>query len=333
MSDIHTGSQEALLPRAEQKQHALEGLDQDHAAAIAAYEAQKEAREARRAEAFGIHVTCMDERDTFAGEATGEPLGALELFATPGGRTTPDELLKAYGSQLEAARKAGKELTIWLMPHHCAADSHAGCAAFAADEAAQTEYFTKLSDDLRSRPEFDGVNILTAFYDTDAHALKPFHGTELPERAVHAAGPLAGQTGVSSAEGKAELDRSHAGTRVYVGDRPRAWVARRNVTYHLSPEMESDALLEGIALAVKVMKTHAHADLSRTPIVIQIDRHPGTEDVIGMADADLLERLNVSPLLKGIELTPDEMLVVRTETDPATWQGQRLEGEEIAEAA
>ncbi len=326
MSHSHSAesSGEPVFSRTEQKHLAIETLEIDHTTALAEYEVTRAAREERRTKAFGIHVTCMDERDTFAAEATGEPLGALELFATPGGRTTPEELLRAYGPQLKEAREAGKELRVWLMPHHCTADSHAGCAAFAMDEAAQTAYFTKLADDLRSCSEFEGVQVLTAFYDTDMHGLTPFHGTEIPKDVMYAGNHLRETVGISREGGLGADDRSHAGTRVYIGDRPRAWVARRNAAYHLSPEMDREELFEGAALAVMVMKTHSHTDMIRVPVVIQIDRRLGMEDIVGMSDVELLKRFNASPILRGIELTSDEFFVVRTETDPASWEGDRL---------
>jgi len=163
---------------------------------------------------------------------------------------------------------------------------------------------------------------LTAFYDTDSHALQPFHGAEVPKEAVYAGNRLREQVGVATEGGKNAADRAHSGNRIYVGDLPRAWTARRNAAYHLHSGMEAEELLEGIALAVRVIKTHSHVDVLRQPIVVQVDRHPGDSAAVGLRDEDILRRLNASPYLEGIALTPEELLVIRTETDPATWKGQ-----------
>lgn len=306
--------------REAQKEQALRVLEADHNVALNAFESTAAEREKRRSEAFQVHVTCMDERDTFASEATGEPLGAMELFASPGGRIAPETFVRLYGQGIAEAKKAGKEITVHLMPHTCSGDAHAGRAAFKTDEKAQIDYFTKLADELRGRPELEGAKILTSFYETDTHELVPFGGSVVPPAAAEAADVLREEHGVSGKGGEGESDRQHAGSRVYVGDLPRAWTARRNAAYHLHPGMEREELFEGIAFAIKVMKAHSHADLAKMPIVIQLDAHPG-EQGIGMTDAGLLKRLNASPLLKGIEVKANDVLVVRTETDPETWEG------------
>ncbi|MBI5654083.1 hypothetical protein HZC53_00285 [Candidatus Uhrbacteria bacterium] len=307
--------------REAQKERELQLLEQDRTKAVAEFASQREAREARRAKAFGVVVGCMDERNTFQNEATGEPLGAVESFSSPGGRVTAETLLKLYGPQIEEARKSGKEINIYLFPHKCSGDGHAGCAAFKNDEAALTEYFSNLATDLKSRPEFAGANFVTAFYDTDDHGLEPIGDSIIPAAADYARNRLVESVGISKADGVGPKDRVHSGNRIYVGELPRAWSATRNAAYNLHPGMPVEELLEGVALAVRVIKTHSHVKLREKPVVIQLDSPVGSEDPIQMTDEKILERLNASPLLKGIELTADELLVVRSETDKESWQG------------
>lgn len=311
------------MSRREQKKLQIDVLLRDHARALEEFRVTTQAREARMAEAFQIHVTCMDERDTFASEATGEPLGAMELYASAGGKVTPETLFRLYGKKLADARAAGKEVTIFLMPHMCGADAHAGCAAFQADTRAQEKYFSTLAENLTAR--FEGaadIKIITAFYDTDTHALRPFHGSAISEKMNTAAARLRTEKGQERAGADGDLDRQHAGNRIYVGDTPRAWIARRNVAYHLHGGSEPERVLDDITLAIKVIKTHSHVKLETTPIVIQIDRHPDTAPPITMHDAQLLARLNASSFLRGIEVSQEEVLIVRTETDPRTWEGK-----------
>lgn len=318
ISDIE---QRAMLTP-EQKQEQLALLMRDHAVAVEAFQTAAEAREKRLKEAFQVHATCMDERDTFASEATGEPLGSMELFASPGGKVSSETLVRLYAKQIAEARTQGKELNLWLMPHTCGADGHSGCAAFKTDEKAQIDYFSKLADELRSMPAFADVNIRTAFYDTDTHALSAFHGTELPVSSPAVAKILQTEKGKASVEAKGDWDRAHSGNRIYIGNAPRAWTARRNAAYHLSPGMEREELLDGIALAVKVIKSHSHVDLSATPIVIQLDQDQ-TGNGLEMSDADLVARLNASANLSdpNQKIALDEIMIVRTQTNQETWEG------------
>lgn len=300
----------------------LQLLHQDHELALEALRCEAAAREARRAQAFQILVTCMDERNTFATDAIGEPLGAVEIFSSPGGKVIPETILRIYGQQLEEARTRGKEILLYLIPHCCHADAHAGCAAFQTDERAQEAYFSQLADSLHAHPAFAGVSIVTAFYDTDTHELFPFHGTTLSAKMNAAAERLRREKGEGKEGVKGEWDRQHAGNRCYIGVTPRAWTARRNRAFHLHSGMNSEELLEGIALAIKVMKTHSHVNLHTTPIVIQIDRQQGQASPITMKDAELLARLNASSFLHGIEVSEKGVLIVRTETNPETWEGR-----------
>lgn len=319
--------------RKEQKERELQLLEQEHEKALGEFASQREAREARKAKAFGVVVGCMDERNTFQSEATGEPLGAVESFSSPGGVIEPETFIKLYGEKIEEARKTGKEINVYLLPHKCSGDGHAGCAAFKNDEKALTAYFSKLAAELKSRPELAGVNFVTAFYDTDDHSLEPIGDSGIPAAADYAHNRLVESVGVASAEGRGPKDRIHAGNRIYVGELPRAWSATRNAAYHLHPGMPAEELVSGIALAVRVIKTHSHVKLHDKPVVIQFDSPVGSEAPVPMADAELLERLNASPLLKGIELTADELLVVRTETDKESWQRKVAGQEEIKQAA
>lgn len=309
------------VERETQKERELQSLERDHAEALEAFASQREAREARRAQAFGVIVGCMDERNTFQPEATGEPLGAIEIYSSAGGRVTPETLLALYGQQIAEARQAGKEINIYLITHKSKDDAKAGCAAFKNEEDASAEYFSDLAANLKDHPEFSGANFVTAFYDTDDHSLEPIGDSAIPAQADFARNRLVETAGVSQAEGEGSLDRFHAGNRIYVGETPRAWIARRNKAYHLQPGMPSEELLEGIALAARVVKTHSHVKLRENPIVIQLDSHAHGEAPLDLSDTQLLEHLNASPLLKGIELTPDELLVVRTMTDRDSWQG------------
>ncbi len=319
--------------REAQKERELQLLEHDHEKAVAEFASQREAREARKAKAFGVVVGCMDERNTFQNEATGEPLGAVESFSSPGGRVTAETLIRLYSPQIEEARKAGKEINLYLLPHKCSGDGHAGCAAFKNDNQALTEYFSGLTADLKSRPEFAGVNFVTAFYDTDDHGLEPIGDSKIPTAADYAKNRLVESVGISDADSSGPKDRVHAGNRIYVGELPRAWSATRNAAYHLHPGMPAEELLEGVALAVRVIKTHSHVKLREKPVVIQLDVPVGDEAPVPMTDGELLKRLNASPLLKGIELTADELLVVRTETDKESWQGRVSGQEEMKQAA
>lgn len=306
--------------RESQKEDAYEILEEDQEEALHAFEAAREAREKRRAEAFQVHVTCMDERDTFSSEATGEPLGSMELFASPGGalsadrdpKNGADRFLAIYGDGLRKAKEEGKERVVWLMPHSCSGDTHSGCAAFKTDENAQRDYFRAVASELASRPELEGATIHAAMYDTDTHELSSFLEEELPPQTKDAASRLQIQKGIVGDSKAPEHDRAHAGNRIYVGTRPRAWTAERNHAYHLSPTMEHDELLDGMALAVKVIKMHSHVDTDAVPIVIQLDK---TSDApsLPLSDEELLSRLN---------LTPDEALIIRSETDTETWKGK-----------
>ncbi|MCC7357823.1 hypothetical protein IT408_04985 [Candidatus Uhrbacteria bacterium] len=320
--------------RFEQKDGALQQLQEDHRVALKAFHEVTSQREARRAVAFQIHVSCMDERDTFACEATGEPVGAMELFASPGGEITKDrkgesgaqKLIDLYGKDIAEARAAGKEISISMMPHICGADGHFGCAAFANDMAAQEAYFSELVEAIVARPEFEGVKILTAFYDTDTHALKPFHGSELQADAKESGIALLERRGGGMADGKGEKDRAHAGNRIYVGDLPRAWIVRRNSAYQLHSGLDEEALLDGIALAVKVIQTHSHVNTAAQPIVIQVDRHVGEEFIEILRDPiELWNTLKRNSLLKDVEVDEEGIMIVYTETDPKSWEGQLLQ--------
>jgi hypothetical protein len=270
----------------------------------------------------------MDERDTFASEATGEPLGSMELFASPGGVMTVDRdprsgaevFFRLYGEQFQKAKEEGKERVIWLMPHTCSADSHAGCAAFKMDEVAQKTYFTALAAELEKNPVFEGAEIRSAFYDTDTHQVSVFHGPEASPNVESAVLRLQRSVGVASSERRGALDQAHSGNRIYVGRYPRAWSAERNTEYALSSQMKQEELLQGIALAIKVIKTHSHVNTAEVPIVIQLDQTKNGEILF---DTGLLQALNGSELLKGanIVLAPAEVLIVETKTDSETWNG------------
>jgi hypothetical protein len=316
----------------ELKQKELLILQKDHLQALKEFLESAEAREERLGKAYSIHVTCMDERDRFAVDATGEPNGAVELFASPGGCITQDrdvvngskKFWEIYGKEIERAKKDGKEIVIYLMPHTCFADNCAGCAAFNSDEEAEYQYFSNLADELKKIPELDGATIHTDMYDTDTHEVVPFHGHVHDTIHGVAADYLQREKGIATNAEVDEWDRFHAGYRIYVGSRPLAWTPRRNVAYHLHDEIDAEELMEGIALAVKIIKTHSHADLEEHPIVIQIDYVFGKTSVIDLDDESLIKRLNESKLLKdaSLELSKDGVLIVRTETDPQTWEGQ-----------
>ncbi|MFZ6015607.1 MAG: hypothetical protein ACOYUZ_04625 [Patescibacteria group bacterium] len=291
-------------------------------------------REERQRQALIIHVTCMDERDRFAVDATGEPYGAVEMFASPGGCFTQDrdavngakKFLEIYGKQIEAAKKDGKQIVIYLMPHTCFADNHAGCAAFAGDEEAEYAYFSSLADELKKLPELVEAVIHTHMYDTDTHELVPFHGDAMQDAYHKATDYLQREKGMASNAEEDEWDRFHAGYRVYIGGLPLAWTPRRNVAYHLHDKMEKEELLEGIALAVKIIKTHSHADEDVHPVVIQIDHAFGREPAIDLDDQALVDRLNASKLLidANVKISLDDVLIVRTQTDPESWDGEIL---------
>ncbi|MDF1497598.1 MAG: hypothetical protein P1P90_06135 [Patescibacteria group bacterium] len=317
---------------AELKQKELLILQKDHLQALKEFLESAEAREERMSKSFGVHVTCMDERDRFAVDATGEPNGAVELFASPGGCFTQDrdavngakKFMEIYGKDIEKAKKDGKEIVIYLMPHTCFADNCAGCAAFNSDEEAEYQHFSDLADELKKIPELADANIHTDMYDTDTHEVVPFHGHVHDEVHTKAADYLQSEKGIATNAEVDEWDRFHAGYRIYVGSRPLAWTPRRNVAYHLHDEMDAEELLEGIALAIKIIKTHSHANLEEHPMVIQIDHVFGKTSVIDLDDDALINRMNESKLLKdaGIEIAKDDVLIVRTETDPETWEGQ-----------
>ncbi len=316
----------------ELKQKELLILQKDHLQALKEFLESEEAREDRLAKAYAVHVTCMDERDRFSIDATGEPNGVVETFASPGGCFTQDrdakngakKLMEIYGKDIEQAKKNGKEIVIYLMPHTCFADNCAGCAAFNSDEEAEYEYFSNLADELKKIPELADANLHTDMYDTDTHEVVPFHGHVHDPIHGAAADYLQREKGIATNAEVDEWDRFHAGYRIYVGSRPLAWTPRRNVAYHLHDEIDAEELLEGIALAIKIIKTHSHADLEEHPIVIQIDHVFGKTSVIDLDDETLIKRLNESKLLKdaAIELTKDDVLIVRTETDPQSWEGQ-----------
>ncbi|MEO5927582.1 MAG: hypothetical protein ABIO72_02665 [Patescibacteria group bacterium] len=302
-----------------QKKEALKALASDHEGAFKEFEAAKDAREKRRAEVFQVHVACMDERNTFASEATGEPLGSMELFASVDGalsadhdpKTGADAFLKMYGDGFRKAKEEGKERVVWLMPHSCSGDSDAGCAGFATDEDAQRAYFRSLASELASRPELEGAKIHAAMYDTDTNELASFDGQELPLATKDAVSRLQITKGIVGDSEEPEHDQAHAGNRLYVGTMPRVWTAERNHAYHLSSLIERDELLSGITLAVNAIKTHSHVDTNKVPIVIQLDRsneQPGLE----ISNEELLTRLN---------LQPDEAMVVRSQTDPERGEG------------
>ncbi len=316
----------------ELKQKELLILEKDHMLALKEYLETAEEREARIEKALIIHVTCMDERDRFAIDATGEPYGSAEMFASPGGCFTQDrdpvngakKFLEIYSKKIEQAKKDGREVVVYLMPHTCFADNHAGCAAFAADEEAEYNHFSALADELAKLPEMEGVVIHTDMYDTDTHELVPFHGDAMLPAYNQAADYLQQEKGIATNAEVDEWDRFHAGYRIYVGNVPLAWTPRRNVAYHLHNKMDKEELLEGIALAVKIIKTHSHADLEEHVMVLQLDHAYGDDTDINMSDEELIGRLNESSKLKeaGVELTANDILIVRTETDPATWEGQ-----------
>jgi hypothetical protein len=318
----------------ETKQKELLILQKDHLLSLKEFLESAEDREERTENAFIVHVSCMDERNRFAIDATGEPYGSAEMFASPGGCFTQDrdavngakKFLDIYGKQIEQAKKEGKEIVIYLMPHTCFADNCAGCAAFDNDVEAEYDYFSNLTDELKKNPELQGAIIHTDMYDTDTHEVVPFNGHIHDEAHGLAAEYLQSENGIATNAEVDEWDRFHAGYRIYVGSRPLAWTPRRNVAYHLHDEMEKEEILEGIALAVKIIKTHSHADLEEHPIVIQIDHVFGKEEAVDLSNDELIKRLNESPLLKdtNIEITIDDVFIIRTETDPVTWEGQPI---------
>jgi len=306
-----------------------EVLQKDHEVALKEYKEAETKRNERKAQAYGLHVTCMDERDTFSSDATGEPLGFLDLFASPGGCLTqnrdPDKgtrtLLDLYGQKILDAKTAGKKTVIYLIPHSCAADSHAGCAAFKSNEEAERIYFAELALSLELLPELSGTEIFTCMYDTDSHQLTPFGGSEVPEFAEQAAERLKNEKGIASADKTGDWDRLHSGNRIYVGDLPRAWTPRRNVAYHLYNKMDQQELINGIALACKIIKTHSQVNLDEKNIVIQLDSHTGEQPALPFSNQELIEMLNGSLNLKGYELDPEKIIIIRTQTDPNTWEG------------
>jgi hypothetical protein len=324
---------EQILPRAEQKALEHQVLSQDHATALEAFCAATEAREKRTDEAFVVHVTCMDERDTFASEAAGEPLGAAELYASAGGKVTPEKLLELYGAQMTEARDAGKEIVIHLMPHKCK-HIHSGCAAFKTDEAAQKAYFSELVTSLKSRPEFADAKVIAEFYETDDHGVEPIAGDAPLESSRLMIANL--QAKGRADESKAgEWDEAHAGNRIYVGDRPRAWTTRRNRAYHLHSGMDRQELIDGIALAIKVIKSHSHVQTDRVPIVIQNDRHVGGVAALPDDVNELIGLLNASPNLseEALKVKVDELELISTETNPESWKGNEIEQTEVKQAA
>ncbi len=316
----------------EKKQKELLILQKDHLQALKEFlEAQSE-REERMEKAFIVHVTCMDERDRFAIDATGEPYGSAEMFASPGGCFTQDrdakhgagKFIEIYGKDIERAKKEGKEIVIYLMPHTCFADNCAGCAAFGGDEEAEYAYFSALADELKKLPELDGAIIHTDMYDTDTHEVVPFNGHEHNKEHAAAADYLQSEKGIATNAEVDEWDRFHAGYRIYVGSRPLAWTPRRNVAYHLHDGMEKQELIDGVALAVKIIKTHSHADLDEHMIVLQIDHVFGKDAAIDASDDEIIRKLNHTKILKdaNIELSDGDIFIIRTETDPNNWDGQ-----------
>lgn len=308
----------------------IEILKQDHEVALREYNEAETKRNERKAQAYGIHVTCMDERDTFSSDATGEPLGFLDLFASPGGCLTQDRdpdkgakaLLGLYGQKILDAKAAGKKIVIYLIPHSCAADNHAGCAAFKSNEEAERIYFAELALSLELLPELSGAEIFTCMYDTDSHQLVPFGGSETPALAEQAADRLRNERGLAGADGAGDWDRFHAGNRIYVGDLPRAWTPRRNAAYHLHNKMNQQELIDGIALACKIIKTHSHVNLDEKNIAIQLDLHPEEQSILSYSNQELIEKLNSSLNLKDLALDPAKVIIIRTQTDPNTWQGE-----------
>ena len=296
---------------------------------------QKEARDARKKEAFMIHVTCMDERDRFAPTVTGEPCGSIELYASPGGCFTQDrdplrgaqELINIYEKDIKQAQEENKEVIIYLMPHTSYADNKAGCAAFKSDEDAEIKYFSDLADELKKIPLTQSATIYTVMYDTDDHHLVSFHDSKLPPKYENVLEKVRETAGISDEGKKDDLDRFHGGYRVYIGQLYHAWNPRRNVSYFLHDKMDKEELLEGIALALNIIKTHSHANLEEVPMTIQIDRLIGEEDKLKMTNEELINRLNESPLIKdaGLNITAEELLIVRSETNPETWEGVLLD--------
>ena len=320
------------MSREEQKQQELELLQQGQKESQIKFESTSAEREARQEKVCSFHVTCMDERDRFAPDATGEPFGSMNLFASPGGCITQDrdatngakKFLEIYGDEIRDANANGKKIIIDLMPHTCFKDNHAGCAAFGGDEEAEYAYFTALKDALLKLPELEKAEIRTTMYDTDTHDLIGFAGFEVDEKSHEVSAKIRRDEGEASNEYEDEWDRFHSGYRVYVGSLPHAWCPNRNLAYHLHEKMDYEELLEGIALAAKIILTHSHVPIEEKPIVIQIDRLFGYDPAIQLEDDELLARLNKSPLLKdaGIELKDEDVLIVRTQTDPDSWQGE-----------
>nr|MBD3281850.1 hypothetical protein [Candidatus Uhrbacteria bacterium] len=315
----------------EKKQKELLILQKDHLQALKEFLETQSEREERMEKAFIIHVTCMDERDRFAVDATGEPYGSAEMFASAGGCLTQDrdakhgaeKFVEIYGEQIRQAEKDGKEIVVYLMPHTCFADNCAGCAAFSGDEEAEYVYFSALADELKKLPELSDAKIHTDMYDTDTHEVVPFHGHDHDEAHARAADYLQSEKGMATNAEVDEWDRFHAGYRIYVGGKPLAWTPRRNVAYHLHGGIGEKELIDGIALAMKIIKTHSHADLEEHVPVLQIDHVFGDDPVLDMDNEKLLAKLNESKQLKdaGIELVEDDIFIVRTETDPKTWEG------------
>lgn len=316
----------------EKKQKELLILQKDHLQALKEFLETQSEREERMEEALIIHVTCMDERNRFAVDATGEPYGAAQMFASAGGCITQDrdvvngakKFLEIYGKDIEQAKKEGKEIVVYLMPHTCFADNCAGCAAFGGDEEAEYVYFSALADELKKLPELADATLHTDMYDTDTHEVVPFHGHEHNEAHARAADYLQSEKGIATNAEVDEWDRFHAGYRVYVGSRPLAWTPGRNVAYHLHDGIDEAELIDGIALALKIIRTHSHADLKEHLPVLQIDHVFGSEPVLDTSNEELIGKLNATKHLKeaGIELTEHDIFIVRTETDPNTWEGR-----------
>jgi len=316
----------------EKKQRELLILQKDHLQALKEFLETQSEREERMEKAYIVHVTCMDERDRFAVDATGESYGAAEMFASAGGCITQDrdakhgaeKFIKIYGKQIEQAKKDGKQIVIYLMPHTCFMDNCAGCAAFAGDEEAEYAYFSALADELKNLPELADATVHTDMYDTDTHEVVPFHGHEHDESHAQAADYLQSEKGMATNAEVDEWDRFHAGYRIYVGSRPLAWTPRRNVAYHLHDGIGEEELIDGIGLALKIIRTHSHADLDEHMPVLQIDHVFGNEVALDMSDEELIKKLHETKHLKeaGIELTKEDILIIRTETDPNTWEGK-----------
>ncbi|GEM_PF-2015518 len=307
-------------------------LKKDHMLALKEFLETQTERKARMEEALIIHVTCMDERNRFAVDATGEPYGSVELFASPGGCFTQDKdpvngakkFLEIYGKKIEQAKKDGRKVIVYLMPHTCFADNYAGCSIFMNNEEATYSYFSALADELKKLSEMDEVIIHTSMYDTDTHELVPFHGDTMLTAFNQATDYLQREKGMASNAEIDEWDRFNAGYRIYIGSSPLAWNPRRNVAYYLHNKITKEELLKSIALAIKIIKIHSHADLDEHVVVLHLDYVYGDDVDLNMDDIQLIDRLNQSIELKeaNIELSKDNLLIVRTETNPNTWEGQ-----------